>query len=167
MGHLKTCQQLVFNSAIDESEPCGNIVEGNTDMCASHNAFFRKMKKQNDKAVEKRVQQIERQKEKNKIARKTPNKVSAHQKARNEVYSQMRTDFLRMTKECEAKVNEYCTNKPETIHHKRGRGKYLLAPETWLPCCMSCHVWIENHPKESKERGFSESRLATTEPHKI
>lgn len=132
------------------------------DYCETHRRAIGKMKVDEIKAAEKRKKLLSKPKN----IYKPPNKVSAKQKTLNETYSQMREDFLRMTKECEVKVNKFCTNKPETIHHKRGRGKYFLAPETWLPCCMSCHQYIEQHPKEAKEKGWSESRLAT-EPHKI
>lgn len=158
---MKTC---TWGFMIGTDEPCGEVCEGRTEYCATHNRQLRKEETENQKSLSKRAAQLQRQKEKNKLPRKRVNPVSEKRKYLNETYTQMRTDFLRMTKECEAKVNEYCTNKPETIHHKRGRGKYFLAPETWLPCCMLCHVYIEQHPKEAKERGWSESRLATIKP---
>lgn len=130
------------------------------DYCESCRRKNAKESENEKRATEKRAQQIQKAKLKQSQPRPTPNKVSDKQKELNARYTQMRTDILRMRKECEAKVNEYCNNKSETIHHKRGRGKYLLAPETWLPCCMSCHVYIEQHPKEAKEKGWSMSRLA-------
>lgn len=71
---MKTCEYGVYNPTIDEIEPCGNLCEGSTDMCASHNAFFRKLEKQNLKAQEKRNTLIAKQREKAKQPRKTISK---------------------------------------------------------------------------------------------
>jgi hypothetical protein len=50
-----------------------------------------------------------------------------------------------------------------TVHHAKGRSSIeLLLDETyWKPASLEGHIWIENHPKEAKERGFSLDRLAT------
>lgn len=60
---------------------------------------------------------------------------------------------------CKAML-EGCTRHTTDVHHKKGRGQYLLAISTFLPVCRNCHDWIEEHPKEAKELGFSESRLS-------
>lgn len=52
-----------------------------------------------------------------------------------------------------------CTIKAKEVHHKRGRGQYLLDETTWLPVCKHCHRWIEDHPKAAKALGLSENRL--------
>jgi len=44
------------------------------------------------------------------------------------------------------------------VHHKHGRGVYHLEISTWLPVCRNCHMWIEEHPAEAYELGFSGSR---------
>lgn len=52
-------------------------------------------------------------------------------------------------------------------HHKKGRlGDNLLDTETWLPVCQNHHSYIERHPTESYEKGWSELRLSN-EPHEI
>jgi len=56
--------------------------------------------------------------------------------------------------------SENCTGKTTEVHHKRGRGKYLLDIKTWLPVCHNCHKKIELNPDWAKENGFSESRLS-------
>lgn len=52
-----------------------------------------------------------------------------------------------------------CTTKATEIHHKRGRGPYLLDETTWLPVCHRCHRFIEENPVQAKELGLSENRL--------
>lgn len=54
---------------------------------------------------------------------------------------------------------EGCCYTSVDVHHKRGRGKYLLDESTWLPVCRGCHNKIETHPNWAKENGYSESRL--------
>lgn len=158
---MKTCEYGVYNSETDEVEPCCNLVEGNTDMCASHNAFFRKLKKQNEKAISKRKQTIQKAKIKASVPRKAPNKVSEKRKELNVEYFKLVEQFKKDNPECKAKVNEYCTKATEDIHHRKGRNTFLLDVSTFLPVCRSCHNYIEAHPKEAKEKGWSESRLAT------
>jgi hypothetical protein len=82
-------------------------------------------------------------------------------------YYQRRNAFLAIpaNKTCRAKLAN-CTgsiSKSLTIHHSRGRGKYLLDETSWIPLCAECHRWVEEHPKEAKEIGLSFSRLETTE----
>ena len=64
-----------------------------------------------------------------------------------------------LKKECEA-VLPGCNGRPETVHHKIGRGINILNVKTWLACCFSCHVAIELNPDFAKDNGFSESRLS-------
>lgn len=53
------------------------------------------------------------------------------------------------------------TKKPATeCHHKKGRiGKLLLDTRYWLAVSREGHKWIEEHPIEAKEKGWSLSRL--------
>jgi len=96
-----------------------------------------------------------------------PNKVSEKRKEINKEYFILVEQFKKDNPHCKAKVNEYCTERTDDPHHMRGRGDYLLVVETWLPVCRSCHSYIEAHPQEAKEKGWSESRLTKQEPHKI
>jgi hypothetical protein len=42
----------------------------------------------------------------------------------------------------------------------QGRIGNLLTDETkFLAVCRACHDWIETHPKEAKELGYSISRI--------
>lgn len=53
------------------------------------------------------------------------------------------------------------TGQPATeIHHKKGRiGKLLCDVKYWLAVSREGHIWIENNPKEAKEKGYSLDRL--------
>lgn len=84
-------------------------------------------------------------------------KVSDKQARLNTEYSKIRRDFLANKEICHAKLH-CCTLKTTDVHHMKGRGKYLLDTSTWLPVCRKCHMWIETHPEEAKELGFSISR---------
>ena len=48
--------------------------------------------------------------------------------------------------------------KQQREYSKKGRGKYLLDTSTWLSVCRNCHNWIETHPEDAKELGFSISK---------
>lgn len=74
-------------------------------------------------------------------------------------YSKLRTAFLVIHPRCEAKISSDCTSKATDVHHKAGRGENHLKIATWLAVCRNCHRWIEEHPTDAKELGFSDSRL--------
>lgn len=76
----------------------------------------------------------------------------------NKEYIKNRTVYLQANPLCGARLLD-CTLVATDVHHKKGRGVFFLEQNTWLPVCRSCHQWIEIHPKEAKELGFSSSRL--------
>lgn len=53
-----------------------------------------------------------------------------------------------------------CTKRTQGVHHKRGRGKYLLDESTWLPACNPCNHYVEVHHQWAIDNGYKESRLA-------
>lgn len=78
------------------------------------------------------------------------------------LYSKMRKEFLELPENatCRAKLPG-CLNvyKQElTVHHTKGRGVYYLDKSTWIPLCMSCHMWVETHPKEAREMNLSQTK---------
>jgi len=74
-------------------------------------------------------------------------------------YSKSRKVFLEEKPICEAQLIG-CAGASCQVHHKAGRiGKLYLDVSKWLAVCHQCHVWIENHPEEAKELGFSLNRL--------
>jgi hypothetical protein len=77
-------------------------------------------------------------------------------------YSKKRVAFLALHPICQAKL-QGCTKDSTDIHHKEGRGEEHNNLSTWLAVCRSCHTWIEMHPVEAKEMGFSNSRLKQTD----
>lgn len=84
-------------------------------------------------------------------------KVSDRQAKLNLLYSAHRKTYLKFHPICEAKIE--CSGAPTTdIHHRMGRGRYLLDSRTWLACCRKCHRTIEDNPELAKEEGLSESR---------
>lgn len=85
--------------------------------------------------------------------------VSKKRQGEMDEYSKKRNIFLIANANCQAKLVG-CTGKSTDIHHKQGRtGDNYLKMSTWLSVCRSCHSWIEEHPEQAKELGFSESRL--------
>lgn len=158
MKFLRQCSWIT-----DSDEECGEQCEGKMPYCASHSRQLRKEIETTLRETQKRASKLQKAKEKN---RQKISRVSAKRKEINEEYFKLVEQFKRDNPYCKAKVNEYCTEKTDEPHHKKGRGAYLLDVETWLPTCRSCHAYIEAHPKEAKEKGWSESRLAK-QPEKI
>lgn len=74
-------------------------------------------------------------------------------------YSTLRKDFLENRPYCEMNIPGICLHHATDVHHKKGRGKYYLVVETWIPGCRPCHSWVEVHPKEAREMGLSDSKL--------
>ena len=84
-------------------------------------------------------------------------KVSKKMAKTNSEYSKLRLEYLYKYPMCQAKIFE-CTLKATDIHHKQGRGKYHLDTSTWLSVCRNCHNYIEHHPEEAKELGYTSIR---------
>jgi hypothetical protein len=81
-------------------------------------------------------------------------KVSDSQKKRNAQYILLRDEYLKTHSICEC-CNQ---NKSSEIHHKGGRiGQNLFI--NFLAVCRPCHQWIELHPEEAKDQGYSITRL--------
>lgn len=79
----------------------------------------------------------------------------------DKIYTPVRLIFLKDNPFCAAKL-EYCSGRPDTVHHTKGHNQYYLDVETWLPVCLSCHRWLELNPVKAKELGLSQDRLTTT-----
>lgn len=133
------------------------------DYCESHRRSISKESTNTKKQLEKKALLLERQKERQKQPRQKINKVSPKREELNKEYFKLVEQFKKDNPKCKANVNEYCTEKTDDPHHKRGRGKNLLEVSGWLPVCRSCHSYITAHPKEAIEKGWSESRLAVNQ----
>lgn len=74
-------------------------------------------------------------------------------------YSDKRKPFLINHPLCQAHLPGICTQHSADVHHMAGRiGSLYLDEEHWLAVCRSCHMWIETHPREAREMGFSKSK---------
>ena len=89
--------------------------------------------------------------------------VSDKQQKLNAVYSIARNEFLSRpgNKCCKARLVSECTGCTTelTIHHSKGRGKFLLDTTTWKALCLPCHMYVETHPEEAKALGYSDTRV--------
>ncbi len=92
-----------------------------------------------------------------KHSQKPMRKKSSKMNALDTVYSALRKTYLERYPMCQARLTG-CSLSSHDIHHKAGRGKYHNDPTTWLSVCRSCHTWIEEHPKEAIELGYSQKR---------
>lgn len=52
-----------------------------------------------------------------------------------------------------------CTKYTEGVHHRKGRGKYLMDERFWMPACNRCNGYIEDHSLWAQENGFKESKF--------
>lgn len=93
--------------------------------------------------------------------------VSPKREKINREYAKLRASFLKEHPYCEwwiaeSRIGPYSKgNKvwqfvpPSTdIHHKKGRGKYLLDTSTWMAVCRYGHEAIHADPKTSYEKGY-------------
>lgn len=77
----------------------------------------------------------------------------------NKQYDPAARAFRKKNQKC-AINSPNCTGKTEGVHHKRGRGKYLMDQSTWLPACNPCNHYVEHHHQWAVDNGFKESRLS-------
>jgi hypothetical protein len=76
------------------------------------------------------------------------------------LYTQLRKDYLNEQPFCEV---DGCDSDSSEIHHMAGRVGELLTDVTkFLAVCRPHHRYIEANPIEAKEKGYSLSRLSTT-----
>lgn len=78
---------------------------------------------------------------------------SKKQIALDNAYSKLRKIFLTQNPMCQAHLSG-CQGGATDVHHKRGRGKWLLVITTWMAVCRTCHSYIHLHPTEARELGF-------------
>ena len=80
---------------------------------------------------------------------------SANRKKQIKIYNSLRAEFLSKYPRC-----EWCKMPATEIHHKKGRmGEMLNETKYFMSVCRTCHLWIEDHPREAKEKGFTLDRL--------
>jgi hypothetical protein len=110
--------------------------------------MMRKAEKQADKDSLKLLKKLTSVKPK----RVPVNKVSKKRKDENAIYSERRKVFLN-DKSAKGRIG-YADS------WARDKGITLFLDERyWIPASMEGHEYIEKHPQEAKDRGWSQSRL--------
>ena len=84
-------------------------------------------------------------------------KKSSKQDKLDALYSVLRETYLKANPFCKARLVG-CQINATDVHHKAGRGRFMLDQSTFLAVCRICHGQIEENPVMAKEMGFSESR---------
>lgn len=80
-------------------------------------------------------------------------KVSKKLEEQLKEYRLLRDEYMAKVGKCER-----CTSKENLeLHHKKGRGKFLL--EHFCVLCSNCHSYCHLHPIEATEQGFIISKL--------
>ncbi len=72
-------------------------------------------------------------------------------------YSQLRKKFVQRQPMYEVALPDL-SMQATYVHHMKCRGVNHLVVKTWLSVCRSCHTYIEEHPEEAIELGFSQKR---------
>lgn len=90
---------------------------------------------------------------------------STKKEKQDALYSIIRAAYLKAHPNCEAAIPGICSGQPaDQIHHKKGKvGDLYLDDKYFLATEFCCHRWIEDHPEEAIQLGFSEKRLAKNE----
>ena len=85
--------------------------------------------------------------------------VSKKESARKGKYEAKRRPYLEKHPRCEVNAVPECTRVSVDVHHMKGKiGDLLLDERWWMPTCRFCHGYIEDHPAEARQRGWSKSR---------
>lgn len=93
-----------------------------------------------------------------KTSRATLSPRSPKQRRIEAAYNVLRKTYLDKNQMCQAHLSG-CATYATDIHHKAGRGEHMLDQSTYMAVCRNCHQWIELHPIEAKQKGFSVERL--------
>jgi hypothetical protein len=98
-------------------------------------------------------------KPKSKKAKKTIRKVAKKRGHLNRQYMKLRSAYLTENQLCLWYLEEQNALIPSTqIHHRRGRGQFLLDTTTWMPVSDYGHKMIHANPKYSYEKGYMQPR---------
>lgn len=96
-------------------------------------------------------------KEKKQIPKKSAKRVREERE-----YLKIVDEVLKVTPMCAVR-EEGCTGKATGLHHKKKRSpKTYLDKDNLIPCCDSCNLWIELHPLEAIQKGYSISKHIKT-----
>lgn len=88
------------------------------------------------------------------------NPVSKKRAGENAEYLKLKAQFLKDNPRCAV----YPTKASTDVHHRRGRiGALLTDTRYFLAVSMAGHRWIEEHPQEAYEKGWSLQRFEKKE----
>lgn len=82
------------------------------------------------------------------------NRINPDTAEKTALYLKVRLIFLSVFTVCEARMTG-CTYYASDVHHKRGRGKWLLVIAFFLPVCRNCHDRIGAQSTDAFESGLS------------
>ena len=150
---INTCAWI-----LDDDQPCGEMCEGKTMFCGSHNRQLRKEKESERKQLEKRKSLLQKAQSRNLEPRKMPKKVSPKREELNKEYAVLRPQYLLENPTCEVKLIG-CEGESVEIHHTySGSNKvaHLNDTTTWKATCSHCHRTLHDKlsAKESRELGL-------------
>jgi hypothetical protein len=91
-----------------------------------------------------------------KPARKFLRKATPQMEKLRRQWHKLRDAFLLQNPMCQC--CKVC--KATEVHHRRGRGPFLLTVETFMSTCWACHKLIHEQPAWSEAKGYMVSRLA-------
>lgn len=74
-------------------------------------------------------------------------------------YTLLHRQFLEEDTACAICEADGAPTRATEVHHRRGRGAFFLAVETWLPICRSHHEQVTLNPTWAIENGWSEKRI--------
>lgn len=83
---------------------------------------------------------------------------SKRTEARDRRYTRERLEFLAERPLCQIGWDDGCTGAATSVHHRRGRGRFMLDRSTWVACCHPCHMAAHANPVEAYRRGVSVHR---------
>jgi hypothetical protein len=81
-------------------------------------------------------------------------RVSKKKAAIKREYMKLREKFLKDRPWCEYFLH-FKEKRPSTeVHHKKGRGSFMLDTSTWMAVCRTAHQEIHFNPAESYRMGW-------------
>jgi len=88
--------------------------------------------------------------------RKALAKMSPKMKILRRIYLRLKATFLERHPRCQfvTEGGTRCRHASTDLHHKRGRGIWLLIIEFFMATCRYHHDWIHAHPNQARKLGY-------------
>jgi hypothetical protein len=93
-----------------------------------------------------------------KKAAKPIRKIGKKMSALKREYMRLREAFLKEHPYCQYFQHFKETRHATEIHHKKGRGKFMLDTSTWMAVCRDAHEEIHFNPENSYKMGWMQPR---------